>query len=165
MNSFLEIIREQMKNWRKQWFKVQTQISTDSGRMSDIVDILGIEKEEESIREEKKGKKESKNDPYASLPRYLRDLVGDNNPLPDIAFEKKKSRVCGWWVDYVEIVVSKEPAQKWVYKEFTSSARNDGATFSHWVRRSVEYPDYPFARFNVKINVITYTRRDGKRSW
>ena len=129
--------------------------------MSDIIDILGIEKEEETIKEEKKGKKESRNDPYASLPRYLRDLVGDNNPLPDIAFEKKKSSVCWKWVDCIEIVISKEPAQKWVYKEFTSSARSDGATFSHWVRRNVEYPDYPFARFNVKINVITYTRKCG----
>ena len=41
---------------------------------------------------------------------------------------------------------------------FSNSARGDGVQFRHWVRRNVEYPDYPFARFNVKINVITYTR-------
>ena len=41
---------------------------------------------------------------------------------------------------------------------FSNSARSDGVQFRHWVRRNVEYPDYPFARFNVKINVITYTR-------
>lgn len=62
-------------------------------------------------------------------------------------------------------MLSKEPAQKWAYKEFTNSARSDGVTFSHWVRRNVEYPDYPFARFNVKINVITYTRTDEGGCW
>ena len=55
-------------------------------------------------------------------------------------------------------MITKEPAQKWEYKLFTNSARRDGVQFRHWVRRNVEYPDYPFARFNVKINVITYTR-------
>lgn len=59
---------------------------------------------------------------------------------------------------FLEIVITKEPAQKWEYKLFTNSARRDGVQFRHWVRRNVEYPDYPFARFNVKINVITYTR-------
>lgn len=61
--------------------------------MADIVDILGIDKEEEIAKEGKKGKKEAKKDPYASLPRYLRDLVGDDNPPPDFAFEEKKSQL------------------------------------------------------------------------
>ena len=43
--------------------------------MSDIVDILGIDKSEEIPKETKKSKKETKKDPYATLPRYLRDLV------------------------------------------------------------------------------------------
>ena len=55
-------------------------------------------------------------------------------------------------------MISKEPAQRWSYKEFKSSARTDGVSLRHWVRSTVEYPDYPFARFNIKINVITYTR-------
>ena len=54
-------------------------------------------------------------------------------------------------------MISKEPAQRWSYKEFKSSARRDGVLVHHWVRSSVEYPDYPFARFNIKINVITYS--------
>ena len=61
--------------------------------MSDIVDILGIDKSEEIPKETKKSKKETKKDPYATLPRYLRDLVSESNPPPDFVFEEKKSVV------------------------------------------------------------------------
>ena len=61
--------------------------------MSDIVDILGIDKREEIPKETKKSKKETKKDPYATLPRYLRDLVSESNPPPDFVFEEKKSMV------------------------------------------------------------------------
>ena len=72
---------------------VWTQFSRCARRMSDIVDILGIDKEVESPKETKKGKKESKKESYAKLPRYLRDLVDDDNPLPKSLLEEKKSRV------------------------------------------------------------------------
>ena len=47
----------------------------------------------ESPKEPKKGKKDPKRDSYAKLPRYLRDLVDDDNPLPKSLLEEKKSRV------------------------------------------------------------------------
>ena len=59
--------------------------------MSDIVDILGISKEEKDQKASSKPKKEPKKNPYANLPRYLRDLVDDQNPPPDFVFEEKKS--------------------------------------------------------------------------
>ena len=59
--------------------------------MSDIVDILGIDKEGAKQKATIKPKKEAKKDPYASLPRYLRELVDDQNPPPDFVFEEKKS--------------------------------------------------------------------------
>ena len=48
-------------------------------------------------------------------------------------------------------------AKRWVWKPFTSSARRDGARFSHWVRADSEMLDYPFSRFNKKMEVIQYS--------
>jgi len=48
------------------------------------------------------------------------------------------------------------PARKWVWASFDSSARSDKAKFSHWVKADVEYPDYPYARFDVHLDPVVY---------
>jgi len=50
-----------------------------------------------------------------------------------------------------------KPAKKWVWAPFASSARTDGALFRHWVRDGIEYPDYPYARFDVHLDPVAYT--------
>ena len=50
-----------------------------------------------------------------------------------------------------------KPARKWAWAPFSSSARTDGALFCHWVRANVEYPDYPYARFDIHLDPVTYT--------
>lgn len=47
---------------------------------------------------------------------------------------------------------------KWKWVPFTSSARSDGATFEHWQKADVEYPDYPYARYNVKVDIDNHVR-------
>jgi hypothetical protein len=47
--------------------------------------------------------------------------------------------------------------KRWLWKAFSSSARKDGATFCHWVRADSEFPDYPFARFTKKVDIVKYT--------
>jgi len=47
--------------------------------------------------------------------------------------------------------------QKWSWSPFTSSARTDGAVFYHWVKSGIEYPDYPFSRFNVHLDPLEYS--------
>lgn len=61
--------------------------------MSDIAQILGVEDKPREGAEEKKPKKTVKNDPYANLPRYLRNIVDENNPPPLELFKEKKSCV------------------------------------------------------------------------
>lgn len=124
--------------------------------MADIADILGVDKVEKETDQESKPKKAAKKDPYANLPRYLRDIVDENNPPPSELFQEKKSKGGkGIWL--LALVISKEPAQPWIYAEFSNSARDDQLKLRHWVRKNVEYPDYPFSRFNIHIDVITYT--------
>ncbi|CAH1163648.1 unnamed protein product [Phaedon cochleariae] len=47
--------------------------------------------------------------------------------------------------------------RKWVWMPFTNPARTDNATFHHWRRPSDEPKEYPFAKFNKKVEIRTYT--------
>jgi len=60
-------------------------------------------------------------------------------------------------------ITSNKPARRWVWAPFSSSARTDGAQFSHWVRSGVEYPDYPYARFDVHLDPMSYTEEEYER--
>mmetsp|Transcript_19883 Transcript_19883/g.32631 ORF Transcript_19883/g.32631 Transcript_19883/m.32631 type:complete len:577 (+) Transcript_19883:82-1812(+) len=55
------------------------------------------------------------------------------------------------------IVITSKPPRQWAWKSFTSSARHDSAKFFHWVRANIEYADYPYARFDVHLDPLTYT--------
>ena len=49
---------------------------------------------------------------------------------------------------------------KWIWAPFTSSARPKdevNKTFYHWVKADVHYVDYPYAKFNVKMDTAHYT--------
>lgn len=43
------------------------------------------------------------------------------------------------------------------WKPIQSSTRKDNLQLSHWVRTYAEFPDYPFARFNKKVDIVNYT--------
>ncbi|KAJ1530661.1 hypothetical protein ONE63_005532 [Megalurothrips usitatus] len=45
----------------------------------------------------------------------------------------------------------------WKWMPFTNPARTDGAVFHHWRRVADEGKEYPFAKFNKKVPVPTYT--------
>ena len=57
----------------------------------------------------------------------------------------------------------KKPARKWTWAPFSSSSRTDGALFRHWVRANVEYPDYPYARFDIHLDPVTYSPEEYRR--
>jgi len=58
---------------------------------------------------------------------------------------------------------STRKAKPWTWAPFTSSARTDGLLLNHWVRAGVEYPDYPYARFNIHLQPLSY-KEDTKSS-
>ncbi|KAL7456817.1 hypothetical protein ACHAWC_009838 [Mediolabrus comicus] len=58
------------------------------------------------------------------------------------------------------VFTSKPLRNKWAWKDFSSSARHDSAKFFHWVRANVEYADYPYARFDVHLDPLTYTDKE-----
>lgn len=70
-------------------------------------------------------------------------------------------------VDTVKVgskwISTKKVARPWVWAPFSSSSRTDGTLFYHWVRANVEYPDYPFARFDIHLDPVAYTDEEYSR--
>jgi len=59
-----------------------------------------------------------------------------------------------------KMISSSKPARPWTWAPFCSSSRTDGALFSHWVRANVEYTDYPYAKFDIHLDPVSYTDDD-----
>ncbi len=54
---------------------------------------------------------------------------------------------------------------RWVWTNFKNSGRSDGdkegtQVFYHWVKAATDYPDYPFARFNVQTPAVEFTEAE-----
>jgi DNA methyltransferase 1-associated protein 1 len=71
--------------------------------------------------------------------------------------EKGSVKIGAKWISI------KKPARQWTWASFASSSRTDGAMFNHWVRANVEYPDYPYARFDIHLDPITYSEEEYRR--
>ena len=57
----------------------------------------------------------------------------------------------------------KKGAVSWEWAPFTHSARQDGLQLAHWQKRGVELAEYPYARFDVRLEKITYTDEEYAR--
>lgn len=50
--------------------------------------------------------------------------------------------------------------RKWEWTPFKNPARADGAIFHHWRRAADDQKEYPFAKFNKKLNIVSYTNNE-----
>ena len=57
-------------------------------------------------------------------------------------------------------IVTSSTTRSWSWKAFSSTARSDDAQFHHWVPSSVEYADYPYARFDVHLDPLIYSNEE-----
>ncbi len=57
-------------------------------------------------------------------------------------------------------IVTSSTTKSWSWKSFSSTARSDDAQFHHWVPSSVEYADYPYARFDVHLDPLIYSNEE-----
>eukprot|EP00977_Amphora_coffeiformis_P005725 scaffold1211_cov169-Amphora_coffeaeformis.AAC.24 len=83
--------------------------------------------------------------PTASLPPMVPQTIRTQEAGPDTI------KVGTKWIS------TKKAARPWVWAPFSSSSRTDGTLFYHWVRANVEYPDYPFARFDIHLDPVVYS--------
>jgi DNA methyltransferase 1-associated protein 1 len=60
-------------------------------------------------------------------------------------------------------ITSEKKCRKWKWDSFQSSARHDQQEFRHWVRAGVEYPDYPYARFDIHLERVQFTNEEYRK--
>jgi len=135
--------------------------------MGDVAEILGIGNRESGTRVAPAPKpaaaslKSNKglNHPTTAFTKPVLDALTSSKstehssaPLPPIvpAMVRVNNR----------FILSNKKARPWCWAPFSSNARNDGLLLHHWVRAGVEYPEYPFARFNVHLDALNYKETD-----
>ena len=124
--------------------------------MADIRDILAnelhgakkdgssAEKTNNTIKRKRKPKNMSR-EVFSLLGNAVAPLV----PAQTTKSNKRKSK--------------KKTSGKWKFASFdnVASRKKTDLTLFHWVRADIEYPEYPFAKFNVKMSPVpTYTDQE-----
>eukprot|EP00096_Caligus_rogercresseyi_P001389 TRINITY_DN1219_c0_g1_i1.p1 TRINITY_DN1219_c0_g1~~TRINITY_DN1219_c0_g1_i1.p1 ORF type:complete len:513 (-),score=232.03 TRINITY_DN1219_c0_g1_i1:583-2121(-) len=65
--------------------------------------------------------------------------------IPDLGYKRLKAKL------------GLRKVRPWIWMKFVNPARNDGLVLKHWRRAADEGKDYPFARFNKKLEIPMYT--------
>ncbi|XP_051174147.1 DNA methyltransferase 1-associated protein 1 isoform X1 [Leptopilina boulardi] len=82
-------------------------------------------------------------------------LCKDNNDVPPL-YPTDTSK--GY--KQVKAQLGMRKVRPWKWTPFTNPARTDGAIFHHWRRVADVGNEYPFAKFNKKVPVPTYTNAE-----
>lgn len=106
--------------------------------MGDVAQILGVAKKEAEVPKAVK---------ILQLPKPVLEITGDKLPTAVPAQTVKLGN---------KTVQINKRVRKWVHAPFSSSSRTDGLLLHHWVRANVEYPDYPYARFDIHLDPVVY---------
>ncbi|CAH0552086.1 unnamed protein product [Brassicogethes aeneus] len=131
--------------------------------MGDVRDIMELERPatpevtRESILGEKNKKRTSTGSKLPKRPEGMHRevyalLYNDNKDAPPL-FPSDT----GNGYKQTKIKLGMRKPRKWKWMPFTNPARMDSSTFYHWRRPSDEPKEYPFAKFNKKVDVPTYT--------
>jgi hypothetical protein len=129
--------------------------------MSDVADILGIQSKpvataaDEAARimaDKSKNKLSKSAKKPKGMKREVYDLLGEDGLLPAVqtsstpAFKNKRQVTYG----------------KWIWAPIESSARNDNPNpiFFHWVKADMHYSDYPYAKYNVHGEKLSYSEEE-----
>lgn len=130
--------------------------------MGDVADILGLNEKTNSSADiaakffAEKPKAQGKGKKPKGMSREVFDLIGrdkdalvpsmqSNATLTTGAFKSKRASAL---------------KGKWVWAPFTNSARpkeESNSAFFHWVKADVQYTDYPYAKFNIKLDPIIFS--------
>ncbi|XP_029156449.1 DNA methyltransferase 1-associated protein 1 [Nylanderia fulva] len=132
--------------------------------MADVRDILDIEvptitelTKESIIGSDKKNRKRYDYNKVPKRPEGMHRevfalLCKDNNDVPPL-FPTDTAK--GY--KQVRAKLGMKKVRPWRWTPFTNPARTDNATFYHWRRVADAGKEYPFAKFNKKAPVPTYT--------
>ncbi|CAK4660258.1 hypothetical protein LEN26_015904 [Aphanomyces euteiches] len=137
--------------------------------MGDIADILGLSGGGAAAGNgtpPAKPKKEDKQKPKAKINRevlLLQENINAGGLAMGLGGRSHVSVMPSSQLPMKKSLLQQRPAlrNKWVRREFTNAARNDGLVLTHWVKSSIpEGLEYPFARFNVTCEVSACCTKD-----
>ncbi|XP_047501486.1 DNA methyltransferase 1-associated protein 1-like [Penaeus chinensis] len=111
--------------------------------------ILGLRKEIPKKKKEKEGMRRPE-----GMHRELYALLysDSNKDLPPLLPSDS-----GQGYKSVKAKLGMKKVRPWKWMPFTNPARKDGAVFYHWRRACDEGKEYPFAMFNKKVELLTYS--------
>ncbi|EKX44313.1 hypothetical protein GUITHDRAFT_139856 [Guillardia theta CCMP2712] len=115
----------------------------------DAVDILGAAPRSEFKPRTRPPAKDDGVKALKGLSREVYQLTGvspvphqvPSHPVP--SFGKKRSAIL--------------KKVQWEFQSFTNSARTDGLELKHWQKKGVKWDEYPFAKFNKKVQLLLYS--------
>ncbi|CDK27208.1 unnamed protein product [Kuraishia capsulata CBS 1993] len=125
---------------------------------SDILDVLNIQSSH--VQKKRPGDAKPagpKKKKQGTMNRELYNLIGQN--APPIAMEKTSK--------FKSRLNSSVKTTPWSYTSFVNEARQDGLELHHWIKGSSDLAkdkEYPFAKFNSKINIPELTEDNYKES-
>nr|CAG4640897.1 EOG090X076S [Eulimnadia texana] len=133
--------------------------------MADVLDILEIEHSttQEVTKESILGMGSQKTKPKAKpkvdvvrkpegMARELFNLLINDNKDSAPLFPSDT----GKGYKQVKANLGVRKVRPWKWMPFTNPARKDGAVFHHWRRAADEGKEYPFAKFNKSVNIVSY---------
>ncbi|XP_024943505.1 DNA methyltransferase 1-associated protein 1 isoform X2 [Cephus cinctus] len=134
--------------------------------MADVRDILDIEPpttveltKESILGNDKKNRKKYEykvpKRPEGMHREVFALLCKDNNDVPPL-FPTDTGK--GYKQARAKLGMRK--VRPWKWTPFTNPARTDGAVFHHWRRVADAGKEYPFAKFNKKVPIPTYTNAE-----
>ena len=135
--------------------------------MGDVAEILGIGNRENGTRVAPAPKPAAAS--LKSNKGLNRPTTAFTNPVLDVLTSSKSTEHSSAALPPIvpamvrvnnRLILSNKKARPWCWAPFSSNARNDGLLLHHWVRAGVEYPEYPFARFNVHLDALNYKETD-----
>lgn len=122
--------------------------------MGDVADILGMSQKKESSAAEvasqlmtdakPKGKVLEKKKKPKGMAREVYDLLGPDGIVSSMETTKVSTGIKNKRASALR--------GRWVWAPFTSSARSDQQPFYHWTRADLQFNDYSYAKFNVKLD-------------
>eukprot|EP00960_Hanusia_phi_P063639 765524-Hanusia_phi.AAC.3 len=121
----------------------------DTKRGMDAVDILGAAPRSEFKPRTRPPTKDDGVKALKGLNREVYQLTGlspvpqevPSHPVP--SFGKKRSAIL--------------KKVQWEFQSFSNSARTDGLELKHWQKKGVKWDEYPFAKFNKKVQLLVYS--------
>ena len=130
--------------------------------MGDVADILGLNEKSSSSADvaakffAEKPKAVGKGKKPKGMSREVFDLIGRDGDALVSSIQSNATLVTG-------VFKSKRASAvkgKWVWAPFSNSARpkeEGNSAFFHWVKADLQVTDYPYAKFNVKLDPILFS--------